>query len=102
MHTWPPFVTNVNRTERSTHHRFRVDRSDNISIPERGTSSGSYGKREQEHSQVLQELDSLFPAQNKGSTMSAGSFKIRSSTLSKTRQPAKFAGHVGAFTTSAK
>ena len=34
--------------------------------------------------------------------MSAGSFKIRSSTLSKTRQPAKFAGHVGAFTTSAK
>ena len=45
-YTWPPFVTNVNRTERSTHHRFRVDRSDNISIPERGTSSGSYSKRE--------------------------------------------------------
>ena len=79
-----------------------MDRSARVSIPERGTSSGSYGKREQEHSQLLEELDSLFPAKNKGSSNSAGSFKIRSSTLSKTRQPANLAGKVGAFTTSAK
>ena len=80
-----------------------MDRSDRISIPERGTSSGSYGKKEQEHSNILEELDSLFPAKNKGSSNSAGSsLKIRSSTLSKTRQHNGLTGHVGAFTTSAK
>ena len=56
-----PFVKNLNK-EKTTTHRFRADLSDSVSIPKRGTSSGSYGKREQEHSKLLDELDSLFPA----------------------------------------
>lgn len=57
---WTPFVTNMNKTTKSQ-HRFRADLSDRVSIPKRGTSSGSYDKREQEHDQLLEEIDSLFP-----------------------------------------
>ena len=87
-------------------HRFKVDTSRSISIPQRGTSSSSYSKQEQEHSQLMDDLDSLFPAKNKGSSNSAGSsLKIRSSTrgCTKTRQHNGLTGgHVGAFTTSDK
>jgi len=40
-----PFVRNLNK-QKGTIHRFRADLSDRVSIPNRGTSSGSYGKRE--------------------------------------------------------
>ena len=51
----------------------------------------------------MDDLDSLFPAKNKGSSNSAGSsLKIRSSTISKTRQHNGLTGHVGALTTSDK
>ena len=48
-------------------HKFQPDLSDRVSAPQRGKSSGSYRQREQEHSQLLEDIDSLFAACNKAS-----------------------------------
>lgn len=64
---------------------FKADLSDNVKIPQRGTSNSSYGKEEKFHEQTLLELDSLFPSASKEKRNGSGSLKIRSSTVSKER-----------------
>ena len=43
-------------------NKFKADLSDRVKIPNRGTSASSYGKDQKIHNELLEELDSLFPA----------------------------------------
>ena len=48
------------KTETKLTGFFKADLSDKVKIPKRGTSASSYGKEEQKHQNILNELDGLF------------------------------------------
>ena len=52
-----------------------------MKIPKRGTSASSYGKDQKIHNELLEELDSLFPAANQQKDGQGGQ-KLRAATLS--------------------
>ena len=61
-------------------NKFKADLSDKVKIPNRGTSASSYGKDQKIHTELLEELDNLFPAsQQKNSQVTP---KLRASTVS--------------------